>query len=273
MNKNIEDFKTSETLYKHSISSLFDRASKLYGSDYFSYFAKQLVNSVNISSNYHILDVATGRGAILKEASKKITNDGEIIGIDISSKMIEETKKELEALQINANLLQMDGENLLFNDKMFDVVFSSFGVIFMPNIKKALSEFLRVLRNNGVLAISTWGKGDVFFQSFKDVAKDFNLDITASFHPFSDTNPIVNLLKEIGFRDIEVKKDTFVQIYPNLEVWFNSFWGHGTRIILEKLTDLELKKFKSILFDKVKPFIKSDGVSSTLTAFYTLAKK
>lgn len=61
------------TKYKSFISGIFDRTAESYGKNYnsfFDYFASNLVNLASISKTSYVLDVATGRGAVLKKASE-----------------------------------------------------------------------------------------------------------------------------------------------------------------------------------------------------------
>lgn len=54
--------------HKKWVSEIFDRAASEYGkksSSFFSYFGKRLVEHVNVLPGQHVLDIATGRGAVL----------------------------------------------------------------------------------------------------------------------------------------------------------------------------------------------------------------
>lgn len=113
--------------YKNWISSLFDRSAHKYGkegSSYFNYFADNLVKCVSLSHAGCILDVATGRGAILRRAADKIGLKGKAVGIDISAQMVAETQAELKHLS-QIQLKQMDAEKL---DNSFDVIFCGFAI-------------------------------------------------------------------------------------------------------------------------------------------------
>lgn len=261
-----------EKIYKTKISSLFDRAADIYGSDYFNYFAKQLVNFVSLSSKAHVLDVATGRGVIIKHLVENLDLEGKITGIDLSSEMVKRTQTDFKRYP-NIKILQMDGENLLFADNSFDAVFCSFGIFFMPDIEKALNEFKRVLKEGGRLALSIWGKRDVTHDIVFGLATQFSLDTKVTAHRFSGPEPVIKILKDVGFKDISTKKEIFVQIYPSFESWWNSLWSHGTRAILEQLSNSKLEEFKSVLREKIKPLLISDALSVNFEAFCILANR
>lgn len=100
-----------------------------------------------------ILDVGCGTGRDLIELAK---TGCRCIGIDFSSKMIEEARKELLKNAITtAELESGDATNLRFPDKMFDKVFASEVLEHIPNYDRAISEMARVLKPSGYLVITT----------------------------------------------------------------------------------------------------------------------
>jgi ubiquinone/menaquinone biosynthesis C-methylase UbiE len=84
--------------HKEWVSQVFDRAAVEYGkksSSFFGYFGKRLVEQTEVKSHYRVLDVATGKGAVLFPLIEIIDSEGKLIGIDISQQMLQETFKEL----------------------------------------------------------------------------------------------------------------------------------------------------------------------------------
>ncbi|MBS0656552.1 MAG: methyltransferase domain-containing protein [Verrucomicrobia bacterium] len=144
--------------HKAWVQTTFDKGASGYGEKgcgYFAYFGKKLVDLASPQPGDAILDVACGRGAVLFPAAQAVGEKGKAVGIDISSQMIEEAKKESPFSWIQ--LQQMDAEELQFQPEAFDVVFSGFCLFFLPNVQKALSEFKRVLKPSGKIAVSVWG--------------------------------------------------------------------------------------------------------------------
>lgn len=141
--------------HKQWVSEIFDRTAPEYGkksSSFFSYFGNRLVEQVDIPSNSHILDVATGRGAVLFPLAQAVGPSGKVVGIDISRQMIKETSKDVIERNLNwVELQHMDAEQLDFPNNSFDFVFCGFALFFLPSISTALSEFKRVLKPGGML--------------------------------------------------------------------------------------------------------------------------
>jgi len=94
-----------------------------------------------------ILDVGCGTGL----AAEKLKKYGEVYGIDISPKSIDEAGKYNRCDKCFLGI----AEDLPFNDNIFDVVVCTEVMEHLLDPKKALSEFNRVLVDAGVLIIST----------------------------------------------------------------------------------------------------------------------
>ena len=111
---------------------------------------KKLVHVLNPKK---ILDVATGTADIAIALNG--VNDCKIIGIDISSKMLEVGNKKLKKLNSNHNTtLELgNAEKLKYVDNFFDVITIGYGVRNFINLKKSLDEIYRVLKFDGSLII------------------------------------------------------------------------------------------------------------------------
>jgi demethylmenaquinone methyltransferase/2-methoxy-6-polyprenyl-1,4-benzoquinol methylase len=115
---------------------------------------KKALNLLKKNQPQQILDVATGT-ADLAIMSAKLLSPQQIIGIDISSGMLDIGKKKISKLGLQDCIqLQLgDSEALQFNDHTFDAVTVSFGVRNFQQLEKGLSEILRVLKPKGQLMI------------------------------------------------------------------------------------------------------------------------
>ena len=76
------------------------------------------------------------------------------VGIDVVVSLVELLLGDSQELDANAERLaitfqEADAEALPFADNSFDLVLSTFGVMFTPNQEKAASELLRVCRPSG----------------------------------------------------------------------------------------------------------------------------
>ena len=109
---------------KKHIAGVFTRAAPTYGQvgfKFFYHFGKRIVELIEIPKNAKVLDVASGRGALLFPAIKKVGPQGSVIGIDFAEGMVKKTTEEIKKHDFtNAKMIQMDAENLEFKDNSFD---------------------------------------------------------------------------------------------------------------------------------------------------------
>lgn len=263
--------------YKNWIKGIFNRAAPSYGGKsnaYFSHFADKLVELANLKGGERILDVATGRGAVLKKAMSKINDKGSITAVDISSEMIQELQEEISHQnKPNVSLYCMDAEHLEFDDASFDVIFCAFGVLFFPNIHSVLADFYRLLKPKGKLLLTTWGKKDFCHELYKIELTKLNSVPLVTLHEFEKVEFIKNILMDTGFQDISSHLETLDHVYPSIDAWIDSLWNLASRGKLETLSEEQLQRLKDVLRHKLTPCLQFDGLHETLEVIYTVTTR
>lgn len=104
-----------------------------------------------INHNYpiRVLDVGCGAGIYIKEF---VQNGFITYGVDISRIMIEKGLMNLEVSKKSKIKISVaDAENLPFKKDSFDLIVAIGLLEYLPDNKKALSEFERLLKRNGIL--------------------------------------------------------------------------------------------------------------------------
>jgi ubiquinone/menaquinone biosynthesis C-methylase UbiE len=100
-----------------------------------------------------ILDLACGPGTLTYPLAKSVSPGGEVVGIDLATRMIELAQRDAPAgLPVRFEL--MDMEDLRFPDHSFDAAVSGHGLQFVPDLGRALAETRRVLRPGARMAAS-----------------------------------------------------------------------------------------------------------------------
>jgi SAM-dependent methyltransferase len=98
------------------------------------------------------LDVATGTGWTARRLKARGAN---VTGVDIGAGVIEAAKQIAPEINFQVG----DAEELTFPDSRFDLVTSTFGVMFVARPEDAARELARVCRKGGRLGLSTWPPG------------------------------------------------------------------------------------------------------------------
>lgn len=108
---------------------------------------------LNPQPQERILDVATGTGW----AARRVAARGALVtGIDLGADLVEAAKARAEDEQLKVDFQVGDAEMLPFENKTFDAVISTFGVMFVTKPDAAVVELARVCKPGGRLALATW---------------------------------------------------------------------------------------------------------------------
>jgi len=94
-----------------------------------------------------ILEVGVGTGKNLKYYPSQI----EITGIDFSEKMLAKARRKAKTMFIEPSLINMDVQNLEFEDNTFDYIFTTYVFCSVPDPVEGLKEIKRVLKRGGKL--------------------------------------------------------------------------------------------------------------------------
>ncbi|WP_428486511.1 class I SAM-dependent methyltransferase [Rhodopila sp.] len=100
-----------------------------------------------------ILEVGVGTGLSLEGYARSNT----LFGVDISGPMLSKARQRVARLRLDhvEGLAIMDAERLTFPDNSFNVVVAQYVVTAVPHPEKALDEFLRVLKPDGEIVITS----------------------------------------------------------------------------------------------------------------------
>ena len=117
------------------------------------------IDALHLSGTENILDIGCGTARTLQYLRSK-NHQGNLAGVDISSKLFEETAGVSRKKKLAIELFVSSADELPFTDTSFDILLSYFMLYHMPNIPQALSEWKRVLKKNGKLLVATQGADD-----------------------------------------------------------------------------------------------------------------
>jgi ubiquinone/menaquinone biosynthesis C-methylase UbiE len=129
---------------------------------------ERLCEAVDLHSNQRVLDVAAGNGNATLAAARRFAD---VVSTDYVGKLLDRARERAAAERLEVTFQEADAENLPFPDASFDVVLSTFGVMFTPNQERAASELVRVCRPGGKIGLANWTPQGFIGRLFKTIGK------------------------------------------------------------------------------------------------------
>jgi ubiquinone/menaquinone biosynthesis C-methylase UbiE len=269
---------------KRRIAALYSGVAPRYaelGPPLFAHAGRRLVEMVGVSADHRVLDVATGRGAVLFPAADKVGPDGQVTGIDIAEGMVQRTAAAIAERGLrNARVVTMDAEALAFEASSFDHVLCSFAVFFFPDRQRALSEMHRVLRPGGSIGFAFSRDTDPRWRWYEERLRELGV-LDALPRPPADGNirrsgELVAELTGIGFGRSRELVEQVELFFPDEHAWWESLWTHGTRRPLEYLETRApetLARFRNECLERVAAMKEARGVPERHSFVYVTGSK
>jgi len=127
-----------------------------------------LCEALDLRAGQRVLDVAAGNGNASLAAARR---HGDVVSTDYVPALLERGRERAAAERLAIEFRVADAEALPFADGAFDVVLSTFGVMFTPNQERAAAELLRVCRRGGRIGLANWTPDGFIGQMFRVVGK------------------------------------------------------------------------------------------------------
>jgi SAM-dependent methyltransferase len=122
-----------------------------------------LCEAVDLRAGQRVLDVAAGAGNAALAAARRFAD---VTAADYVPALLERGRERAAGERLPVTFVEGDAEALPFPDASFDVVLSTFGVMFAPDQPRAARELLRVCRPGGTIGLANWTPegwlGDIF---------------------------------------------------------------------------------------------------------------
>ncbi|AKC88225.1 SAM-dependent methlyltransferase [Pseudoxanthomonas suwonensis] len=112
-----------------------------------------LAEACDLRWDERVLDVAAGNGNATLAAARR---GCKVTSTDYVSALLDMGAQRASAEMLEVQFTEADAEKLPFADGSFDVVISTFGVMFAPDHARAASEMIRVCRPGGRIAMANW---------------------------------------------------------------------------------------------------------------------
>ena len=191
-----------------------------------------LCESVDVRAGQDVLDVATGSGNTALAAARR---GCQAVGIDFVPSLLERARQRAAVERLEATFQDGDAEHIPFADASFDVVLSTFGVMFAPDQQQAASEILRVCRGGGKIGLANWTP-ESFVGQIERVAAAYRPPPTAGLRSpiLWGLEPHVRELLGEKVRSVRAQKRVCLFRARSVQHWleFNiTYLGHAKRTL------------------------------------------
>ena len=129
---------------------------------------EQVCEALDLRSGSKVLDVAAGNGNVSLAAARRFCD---VTSTDYVPALLERGRARAAAEGLRIEFREADAEALPFADGTFDVVVSTFGVMFAPDQDRCAAEMLRVCKGGGKIGLANWTPEGFIGQMFKVVGK------------------------------------------------------------------------------------------------------
>lgn len=135
-----------------------------------------LFEKIDFSNVNRLLELGCGNGKLWQENKIDLRNR-EVFLSDISEGMVEEVRNKLGT---DFNCILADAERIPFKDAYFDSIIANHVLFYLNDLNLGLKEISRVLKSDGILYCSTYGKEHM--KEITEIVQVFDSRINLSNH-------------------------------------------------------------------------------------------
>lgn len=225
--------------------SVPENYNRYLGPVLFEPYAQDLLARLDRRDGVRVLEVACGTGVVTRRLREELPASSTLVATDLNEPMLDEARKLVPLAGITWQ--QADAQELPFPDASFDAYVCQFGLMFLPDKVRGLSEARRVLAPGGQLIANVWLSGadnehvpvirSVLDRLYPDSPPTF-LDVPHGYH---DPERIRADLEAAGFTDAML--DTMrVSSESPTALDFGTGWAWGsplTHELVARAADLD----------------------------------
>lgn len=166
-----------------------------------------------LAEGQHVLDLGSGAGNDCFIARSIVGETGHVTGLDFTEQMVRKAENNLAKTTFrNINFVIGDIENMPFEENKLDVVISNCVLNLVPDKRKAFSEIFRVLKPGGHFCISDVVLKGVLPEKLLNEAEMYAGCVAGALQK----EEYLNIISNIGFQQVEVKREKMVSIPQQL---------------------------------------------------------
>lgn len=179
-----------------------------------------LAEALDLRSGQKVLDVAAGNGNFTLAAARRWAD---VTSTDYVADLLARGEERAAAERLYAAYQVADAEDLPFPEAAFDVVGSTFGVMFTPNQEKAAAEMLRVCRSGGKIGLANWTPDGFIGALFKVIGSYMPPPDGVQSPALWGTRRRLQEFFGAAAEDLRISEKTFTFRYHSPEHWLDVF--------------------------------------------------
>ena len=184
-----------------------------------------LCEALDLRSGQSVLDVAAGNGNVSLAAARRWCK---VVSTDYVPALLERARERADAERLDIEFREADAEALPFANDSFDIVVSTFGVMFTADQERAAAELVRVCKPGGKIGLANWTPEGFIGQLFKTIGKHVAPPAGAKPPALWGTRARIDELFASHAASLETHQRNFVFRYRSPEHWvqvFKSYYG------------------------------------------------
>ena len=181
---------------------------------------ESLCEAVDLRAGSRVLDVAGGNGNCSLAAARRWCD---VTSTDYVPELLAQGRRRAAGDGLTIQFQEADAEHLPFADESYDVVLSSFGVMFTADHAKAAREMIRVCRHNGRIGLANWTPRGFIGRLFAVVGRHIPPPAGVTSPARWGTEDYLEQLFRESASDIHTVQRDFVFRYRSPEHWIDVF--------------------------------------------------
>ena len=183
---------------------------------------ESLAEAIDLRAGESVLDVAAGNGNATLAAARRFAD---VVSTDYVPALLDKGRERARAEGLNVQFQTADAEALPFDDGRFDVLLSTFGVMFTADHPRAAREMLRVTRSGGRIGMANWTPEGFIGRLFKLIGAHVPPPAGVKSPALWGTEAYLRELFGAQAASIRIERRTFNFRYRSAAHWLEIFRG------------------------------------------------
>jgi ubiquinone/menaquinone biosynthesis C-methylase UbiE len=223
----------------------------------------KLLEMADLQPGERVLDIACGTGLVTFPAAEKVGSEGEVIGTDISEKMVAAAREVATNRNIgNTAFQRMEAEEIQFPEGSFDVALCALGLMYVPDTLKAVQEMQRVLKSDGRAVAAVWGQRNRcgWADVFPIVDARVESEVCPLFFLLGTVDVLQQKFETARFTDVLVERLPTILHYDSPEDACGAAFAAGpVALAYSRFDDRTRDEANTEYLASIEPYRKGDG--------------